>query len=181
MISSERGYHLVQIVDLMVDVRQIAHRKLRREHLNAYLRRRNADTSTNSVGNASLKEQHQILNEPWSGKGLTYKMETMGCQMNLADSERIEGQLQNLGIFPIKEEGIPSKNAKKKKVYPDIIIFNTCSIREHAEQKVYSHIGPYAKRKRDGKEMTIIVAGCVAQQEGQSLLRRAPEVDLVMG
>lgn len=179
MVSSERGYHLVQIVDLMVDVRQIAQRKLRRENLNAYLQQRYADT--NKVSDANAKEQHQLLNKPWSGKGLTYKMETMGCQMNLADSERIEGQLQNLGIFPIKEEEVTTKKSKKKKIYPDIIIFNTCSIRDHAEQKVYSHIGPYAKRKRDGKDMTIIVAGCVAQQEGESLLRRAPEVDLVMG
>jgi len=46
---------------------------------------------------------------------------------------------------------------------------------------VYSYIGPYAKRKREGEDVTIIVAGCVAQQEGQALLRRAPEVDLVMG
>ena len=62
-----------------------------------------------------------------------------------------------------------------------MVVLNTCSIRDHAEQKVYSYIGPYAKRKREGEDITIVVAGCVAQQEGEALLRRAPEVDLVMG
>ena len=46
---------------------------------------------------------------------------------------------------------------------------------------MYSYLGPHAKRKRDGEDVTIVVAGCVAQQEGQSLLRRVPEIDLVMG
>jgi tRNA-2-methylthio-N6-dimethylallyladenosine synthase len=62
-----------------------------------------------------------------------------------------------------------------------LVVLNTCSIRDHAEQKVYSYIGPHAKRKRDGEDVAIVVAGCVAQQEGEALLRRAPEVDLVMG
>jgi tRNA-2-methylthio-N6-dimethylallyladenosine synthase len=92
--------------------------------------------------------------------------------MNMADSERIEGQLQNLGIRPIRDD---------EPGHPDIVVLNTCSIRDHAEQKVYSYIGPHAKRKREGQDVTIVVAGCVAQQEGEALLRRAPEVDLVMG
>jgi tRNA-2-methylthio-N6-dimethylallyladenosine synthase len=99
-------------------------------------------------------------------------METMGCQMNQADSERMEGQLQSLGIRPVDANGSEE---------PDVIIFNTCSIRDHAEQKVYSYVGPYAKRKRQGEDVTIVVAGCVAQQEGEALLRRVPEIDLVMG
>jgi len=98
----------------------------------------------------------------------------MGCQMNAADSERMEGQLQSLGIQPFSKEANP-------KGKPDIVVLNTCSIRDHAEQKVYSYIGPHAKRKRDGEDVTIVVAGCVAQQEGEALLRRAPEVELVMG
>jgi tRNA-2-methylthio-N6-dimethylallyladenosine synthase len=115
-------------------------------------------------------------------------METMGCQMNVADSERIEGQLQSLGIKPYNDEENNNNNKKSstknmmKEQRPDIVIFNTCSIRDHAEQKVYSYIGPYAKRKRDGdNDITIIVAGCVAQQEGIKLLHRVPEIDLVMG
>jgi len=125
---------------------------------------------------------------------LTYKIETMGCQMNSADSERIEGQLTSLGIRPLREDELMDEiqaqididrgsrtKERGRKRRPDVVVLNTCSIRDHAEQKVYSYLGPHAKRKRDGEDVTIIVAGCVAQQEGQSLLRRIPEVDLVMG
>lgn len=152
MVTSPRGYHLVQVVDVMADVRKMATLKERR-------------ATTSSTGNA-LSERLQ--------RDLTYKLETMGCQMNMADSERIEGQLQSLGIRPIR----PDEEGTRK---ADVVVLNTCSIRDHAEQKVYSYIGPHAKRKRDGDDVTIVVAGCVAQQEGEALLRRAPEVDLVMG
>jgi Uncharacterized protein family UPF0004/Radical SAM superfamily len=151
MVQSSRGYHLVQIVDVMANVRQMATMKERRTN-SAYTQRNFLQSKTN----------------------LTYKLETMGCQMNQADSERMEGQLLNLGIRPHKDDDEDSRE-------PDIIVLNTCSIREHAEQKVYSYLGPYAKRKRERNDITIIVAGCVAQQEGELLLRRAPEIDLVMG
>jgi len=80
-----------------------------------------------------------------------------------------------------ESNGAFSRRKRREEKQPDVIILNTCSIRDHAEQKVYSYIGPHAKRKREGEDVTIIVAGCVAQQEGEKLLRRAPEVDLVMG
>ena len=149
MVLSSRGHHLVQVLDVMLDVRQMASRKIRKNkgELNRHFWWRAMGT-----------------------KDLTYKMETMGCQMNLADSERMEGQLKALGIRPVGEDE-----------KPDLVVLNTCSIRDHAEQKVYSYIGPHAKRKREGEDVAIVVAGCVAQQEGQQLLRRAPEVDLVMG
>ena len=105
-----------------------------------------------------------------SGSELTYSIETMGCQMNSADSERMEGQLLELGYTRSDD---PTKAA--------VVILNTCSIRDHAEQKVYSYIGPHALRKRKGDDVSIIVAGCVAQQEGEVLARRFPEVDIVMG
>jgi tRNA-2-methylthio-N6-dimethylallyladenosine synthase len=63
----------------------------------------------------------------------------------------------------------------------DIVICNTCSIRDNAEQKVYSYLGRQAKRKRSKPDLTLVIAGCVAQQEGETLLRRVPELDLVMG
>jgi len=150
MVSSSRGHHLVQVLDVMVDVRQMATRKSRKQK----------------------GEMTGIFGGALGTKELTYKMETMGCQMNIADSERMEGQLKALGIRPLGED----EDAK-----PDLVVLNTCSIRDHAEQKVYSYIGPHAKRKREGEDVAIVVAGCVAQQEGQQLLRRAPEVDLVMG
>jgi len=154
MISSDRGYHLVQIQDVMVDVRATSRLKPRK---------------SGGVGILA----GALLDRKEESKQLRYKIETMGCQMNLADSERMEGQLRSLGMLPVDED------AGKDQV--DIVVLNTCSIRDHAEQKVYSYIGPYSKRKRSGDDVTIIVAGCVAQQEGENLLRRAPEVDLVMG
>lgn len=156
-VKSNRGFHLVQIVDVMVDVKNMVFKKQR-----------------------SVKKREKIgilrgaLASENENTDLTYKIETMGCQMNIADSERIEGQLQNLGIDPFPEDADKNEN-------PDIVILNTCSIRDHAEQKVYSYVGPHAKRKREGEDVTIIVAGCVAQQEGEQLLRRVPEIDLVMG
>ena len=101
---------------------------------------------------------------------LRYSMDSMGCQMNTADAERMEGQLRALGFSRTEEP----KDAQ-------VIVVNTCSIRDHAEQKVYSYLGPHAIRKRKGEDLAIVVAGCVAQQEGEALLRRVPEIDLVMG
>ena len=101
---------------------------------------------------------------------MRYSMESMGCQMNTADAERMEGQLQALGFQRTEEP----KEAQ-------VLVLNTCSIREHAEAKVYSYLGPHAKRKNAGEDVAIVVAGCVAQQEGEALLRRVPEIDMVMG
>ena len=100
---------------------------------------------------------------------MKYSMESMGCQMNSADAERMEGQLKSLGF----SKGDPSD--------AQVVVLNTCSIREHAQAKVYSYLGPHALRKQAGEDMAIIVAGCVAQQEGEELLRRVPEIDMVMG
>jgi tRNA-2-methylthio-N6-dimethylallyladenosine synthase len=100
-----------------------------------------------------------------------YHVATSGCQMNVADSERLAGVLENkLNL----EKATKPNDA-------DVVILNTCSIRDHAEQKVYDTLGPYAARKRKGESIALIVAGCVAQQEGEALLKRVPEVDLVMG
>ncbi|MGF1492707.1 MAG: tRNA (N6-isopentenyl adenosine(37)-C2)-methylthiotransferase MiaB [Microcoleaceae cyanobacterium] len=99
-----------------------------------------------------------------------YNITTFGCQMNKADSERMAGILEDIGFISTED---PNQ--------ADLILNNTCSIRDNAEQKVYSYLGRQAKRKHENPELTLIVAGCVAQQEGQTLLRRVPEVDLVMG
>lgn len=99
-----------------------------------------------------------------------YHITTFGCQMNKADSERMAGILEDMG-FEWSED---PNNA-------DLILYNTCTIRDNAQQKVYSYLGRQAKRKHDEPNLTLVVAGCVAQQEGESLLRRVPEIDLVMG
>lgn len=90
--------------------------------------------------------------------------------MNKADSERMAGILETMG-FAASED--PNE--------ADLVLYNTCTIRDNAEQKVYSYLGRQAKRKHQQPELTLIVAGCVAQQEGEKLLRRVPELDLVMG
>ena len=99
-----------------------------------------------------------------------YHITTFGCQMNKADSERMAGILEDIG-FQWSEDPY---NA-------DLILYNTCTIRDNAEQKVYSYLGRQVNRKREKPDLTLIVTGCVAQQEGEQLLRRVPELDLVMG
>ena len=108
---------------------------------------------------------------PADANGKNYHIITFGCQMNTADSERMAGSLESLGYSCVEEPG-----------QADVLIYNTCSIREKAELKLYSALGRQAKRKRQHMgDLKIVVAGCVAAQEGQTLLRRVPEVDLVMG
>lgn len=99
-----------------------------------------------------------------------YHIVTFGCQMNKADSERMAGVLEEMGY----EWAEQPDDAK-------VILYNTCTIRDNAEQKVYSYLGRQAKRKQKEPDLTLVVAGCVAQQEGEALLRRVPELDLVMG
>ena len=100
----------------------------------------------------------------------SYWITTFGCQMNKADSERMAGILESMGYREAQAE-----------LEADLVLYNTCTIRDNAEQKVYSYLGRQAQRKRTNPNLTLVVAGCVAQQEGESLLRRVPELDLVMG
>jgi len=90
--------------------------------------------------------------------------------MNKADSERMAGTLEKMGYTRADNE-----------LNADLVLYNTCTIRDNAEQKVYSFLGRQAKRKHKTPNLKLIVAGCLAQQEGESLLRRVPELDLVMG
>ena len=97
----------------------------------------------------------------------TYFIETWGCQMNHHDSELIAGQLRELGMLP--DEAAETA---------DLVILNTCSVREGPVQKIVSRIGRLEKLERPP---TIGVCGCVAQQEGASLLKRSPRVGFVLG
>ena len=101
-------------------------------------------------------------------------VKTYGCQMNVYDSERMRDVLGPLGYA---ETAAPEE--------ADLVILNTCHIREKAAEKVYSELGKIRRMKREraeqGAEMLIAVAGCVAQAEGEEIVRRAPAVDLVFG
>ncbi len=99
-----------------------------------------------------------------------YRVETWGCQMNVLDGERMSGQLEARGYVPAGED----EDA-------DVVLLNTCAVREKAEAKVYSALGVLGRRKRERPEMVIGVTGCVAQVENDEILERAPFVDFVLG
>ncbi len=99
-----------------------------------------------------------------------YLVQTFGCQMNVHDAQRMESMLCQEGY-----------EATYDPTQADVIIFNTCSVREKAEHKLLSMLGTYKDLKRERPQTVFVVAGCVAQQEGQRLLKRAEVVDIVMG
>lgn len=101
-----------------------------------------------------------------------YFIETFGCQMNIHDSEKIAGMLRDLGF----------KEAKEKS-YADIIVFNTCCIRESAELKIMAKIGDVKALKRKNKNLILIICGCMSQQKGmpELLKKRFPYINLVIG
>ena len=99
-----------------------------------------------------------------------YYIETWGCQMNQLDSQRMAGQLMRQGILPTDE---PEE--------ADLILLNSCSVRDKAEQKVYSRLGQYRLYKERRPEVMIGLCGCVAQQVGRRALERVPELDFVVG
>jgi tRNA-2-methylthio-N6-dimethylallyladenosine synthase len=99
----------------------------------------------------------------------TFFIETWGCQMNDLDSQRLSGSLKLRGYRRVETEE-----------EADLILLNTCSIRDKSEQKVFSHLGRLREMKSE-RELQIGVCGCVAQQEGEAILHRAPWVDFVMG
>ena len=97
-------------------------------------------------------------------------LETFGCQMNVSDSEKIVSLLSGLGYHSVTD---PAQ--------ADLILLNTCSVRAKAESKVYDYLGRYRLRKLKNSRLIIGVGGCVAQQEGERLLKKVPYVDLVFG
>ncbi len=99
-----------------------------------------------------------------------FHIETWGCQMNVLDGQRMAGQLESRGYHPA-----PQAQAC------DVVLLNTCAVREKAEAKVYSALGVLARRKQENPRMVIGVTGCVAQVSGEEILERAPWVDFVVG
>src|SRR5262245_57741507 len=102
-----------------------------------------------------------------------YLIETFGCQMNVHDSERMAGLLDQAGYEPTADD-----------IDADVIVINTCSVREHAEEKLYTRLGQLrVLREETGHKPVVAVAGCVAQQEGRALLKKSNGhvIDIVMG
>ncbi len=98
----------------------------------------------------------------------TFYLETFGCQMNAHDSEKVVGTLENEGYSQVTDEAAA-----------DLILYNTCSIRDKAEQKVFHRLNEYKRMQGEGKKFAVI--GCVAQQEGEKIFDRAPYVSIVAG
>jgi tRNA-2-methylthio-N6-dimethylallyladenosine synthase len=103
-----------------------------------------------------------------SSQQKTFYIETFGCQMNFHDSEKVVGTLISEGYQQVERE-----------VDADLIVYNTCSIRDKAEQKVFHRLDDFKKLHKQGKRFAVL--GCVAQQEGEKIFERAPYVSLVAG
>jgi tRNA-2-methylthio-N6-dimethylallyladenosine synthase len=100
----------------------------------------------------------------------TYEVRTFGCQMNVHDSERLSGLLDAAGYVPVGD-GEPA----------DLVVFNTCAVRENADNKLYGNLGHLAPVKAGRPGMQIAVGGCLAQKDRDSIVARAPWVDVVFG
>lgn len=100
---------------------------------------------------------------------LSYQVRTYGCQMNVHDSERITGLLEDAGYVASDSDDA------------DIIVFNTCAVRENADNKLYGNLGQLVPKKEKNPNMQIAVGGCLAQKDQNTILEKAPWVDVVFG
>ena len=99
----------------------------------------------------------------------TYEVRTYGCQMNVHDSERLSGLLEAAGYAP-GESG-----------EADVVVFNTCAVRENADNKLYGNLGILFEKKQENPNLQIAVGGCLAQKDRETILAKAPWVDVVFG
>jgi tRNA-2-methylthio-N6-dimethylallyladenosine synthase len=100
----------------------------------------------------------------------TYQLRTYGCQMNAHDSERLAGLLEDAGYRRAADDAVP-----------DVVVFNTCAVRENADNRLYGNLGQLLPAKTSSPGMQIAVGGCLAQKDRGEILRRAPWVDVVFG
>lgn len=100
----------------------------------------------------------------------TYEVRTFGCQMNVHDSERISGLLEEAGYVEAEQES-----------EPDLVVFNTCAVRENADKRLYGSLGALKKTKENHPGMQIAVGGCLAQKDKDTVISNAPWVDAVFG
>src|SRR4029079_11782165 len=100
----------------------------------------------------------------------TYQVRTFGCQMNVHDSERLSGLLEQAGYVRAAEDE-PA----------DVVVLNTCAVRENADNKLYGNLGHLHPVKQARPGMQIAVGGCLAQKDRREIVRRAPWVDVVFG
>ncbi|MBL1078891.1 tRNA (N6-isopentenyl adenosine(37)-C2)-methylthiotransferase MiaB [Nocardia sp. 2] len=118
----------------------------------------------NSLGQVSARGAAELED------ARTYEVRTYGCQMNVHDSERLSGLLEDAGYV----KATPGSTA-------DLVVFNTCAVRENADNKLYGTLGHLAPIKADRPGMQIAVGGCLAQKDRDTVVKKAPWVDVVFG
>lgn len=118
----------------------------------------------------SALTQDEAGDKPGSAGGRTYQVRTYGCQMNVHDSERLAGLLDAAG-YRRAPDGTDA----------DVVVFNTCAVRENADNKLYGNISHLVPRKQANPDMQIAVGGCLAQKDRDTVLQKAPWVDVVFG
>jgi len=106
----------------------------------------------------------------------TYDVRTHGCQMNVHDSERLAGLLETAGYVDVN-----SLAPGERPDAPDVVVFNTCAVRENADNKLYGNLGQLRPAKTRNPDMQIAVGGCMAQKDRDTIVKRAPWVDVVFG
>ncbi len=129
----------------------------------------------NTVPEAEIRENLETahrIGQRNAEKELRYHIEAYGCQMNAHDAETMAGYFEIMGY---------TKAASKEEA--DLIVFNTCCVREHAEKRVFGNIGALKKQKEDKPDMRIVVCGCMTQQQevAQRMFKRFPFVDMILG
>ena len=125
-----------------------------------------------------MTEQERTLTAPEAGQESrgrgVFQIHTLGCQMNVHDSERIAGVLKSQGYVPATEEQELDHDV-------DLIVMNTCAVRENAAERMYGTIGLWAQMKRERPNLQIAVGGCMAQLDRERIAEKAPWVDAVFG
>lgn len=119
---------------------------------------------------ATVHTQDSSIPEPTGAAGRTYEVRTFGCQMNVHDSERLSGLLEDAGYQQVAEGNTP-----------DLIVFNTCAVRENADMRLYGTLGQLRAVKKSHPGMQIAVGGCLAQKDREVVVEKAPWVDVVFG
>src|SRR5262249_3327145 len=134
---------------------------------------RHGADSRECAGTAGFGGRRKAKGESESPVAKRYLIETFGCQMNFHDSERMAGLLDQAGYEPTTDD-----------VEADVTVISTCSVREHAEEKLYTRLGELRVLQAEtGRAPIVAVAGCVAQQEGASLLKKSNGhlIDVIVG
>ncbi|MDU6928290.1 MAG: radical SAM protein, partial [Dermabacter sp.] len=116
-----------------------------------------------------------ILNDNDAPARGTYQVRTFGCQMNVHDSERLTGLLEQAGYTPAADGADPLNGDV------DVIVFNTCAVRENADNRLYGNLGQLRPAKDANPNLQIAVGGCLAQKDRATITERAPWVDVVFG